>query len=78
MFRRYRWFYTINSMKHGDSSTEQSRMLCAQIKAIEHELMYNKNTICTLSDLEALTNKFLEITKPVSKPNNFNSNQNLM
>lgn len=65
-------------MTHDTTSTEQSRLLCAQIKAIEHDLMYNKNTILTLSDLEATTNKFLEITKAVNKPHNFNTNQNLI
>lgn len=65
-------------MKHDNTSTEQSRLLEAQIKSIEHDLMYNKLTIYTLSDLEAATNKFLDITKPIDKPNNFNSNQNLI
>lgn len=65
-------------MTHDTTSTEQSRLLLAQIKAIEHDLMYNKLTIYTLSDLEAATNKFLDITKPVSKPHNFNTNQNLI
>ncbi len=65
-------------MTHDTTSTKQSRLLCAQIKAIEHDLMYNKNTILTLSDLEATTNKFLEITKAVNKPHNFNTNQNLI
>ncbi len=65
-------------MKHDNTSTEQSRLLCAQIKSIEHDLMYNKATIYTISDLQATTNKFLDITKPIDKPNNFNSNQNLI
>jgi hypothetical protein len=65
-------------MKHDITSATNSQALYAQIKNMEYDLMYNKKTFYTLSDLEALTRKYLDITKPIDKPHNFNSNQNLI
>lgn len=67
-------------MTHDTTSTEQSRKLEAQIKEIEARVMSDRlgSDNYDYLQMKALTDKFLEITKPVNKPHNFNTNQNLI
>jgi len=45
-------------MKHNSISIENSKELYAKIKETEYNLMYNKKTFYTFSDLSALTINF--------------------
>lgn len=53
-----------------DTPQETKSELLAQIRLIEHELAYNKNTHYTFENLMTATHKFNDITKKLNKNDN--------
>lgn len=63
-------------MKHSESIKEQSALSIAKIGNLEQRMIEGDSTV-TMFDLMSETHKLLNITKPVLKPHNMNTHQNL-
>ena len=63
-------------MKYSEAIKEQSDLSIAKIANLEQRMIGGDKEV-TMFDLMAETHKLLNITKPVLKPNNMNTNQNL-
>lgn len=63
-------------MKHSEAVKEQSDLLISKIGNLEARMISGDKTV-TMFDLMSETHKLLNITKPVLKAPNANTNQNL-
>jgi hypothetical protein len=63
-------------MKYSEAVKEQSDLSIAKISNLEQRMICGDNTV-TMFDLMSETHKLLSLTKPIVKPHNQNTHQNL-